>query len=121
MTSGSGTGAGANADDLHRALSGKDGDRDRAVAQQTRRVVLASLGVINEMKAGHRRNRAVAVAVTLFVFLIVGPPVWWLADTLIEEERLTSPISEIAVWGFLMSTAVLGSALLAGWLRRNKS
>lgn len=118
MTSGSVTDAGANADDLARALSGNDGDRDRAVAQQTRRVVLASLGVIKDIKADHRRNRAVAIAVTLLVFFVVGPPVWWLADTLIEEERLTSPISEIAVWGFLMSTAVLGSALLAGWLRR---
>jgi hypothetical protein len=118
MTLGSGAGAGANANDLHAALSGNDGDRDRAVAQQTRRVVLASLGVIKDIQAGHRRNRAVAIAVTLLVFFIVGPPVWWLADTLIEEERLTSPISEIAVWGFLMSTAVLGSALLAGWLRR---
>jgi hypothetical protein len=118
MTVGSVTGSGANADELARALSGKDADRDRAVAQQTRRVVLASLGVIKDMNAGHRRNRAVAIAATLLVFFVVGPPVWWLADTLIEEERLTSPVSEIAVWGFLMSTAVLGSALLAGWLRR---
>jgi len=107
-----------NNDELTRALAGRDADRDRAVAHQTRRVVLASLGVLNDIKADHKRNRAVAVAATLLIFFIVGPPVWWLADTLIEEERLTSPLSEFGVWGFLVSTALLGSALLAGWLRR---
>ena len=65
----------------------------------------------------------IPLGIGLYAFAVGGigiiiPPVWWLADTLIEEERLTSPVSEIAVWGFLMSTAVLGSALLAGWLRR---
>jgi len=110
------TGTGANMDELARALT--DADRDRAVAHQTRRVVLASLGVLKDIKADHKRNRAVAVAATLLIFFIVGPPVWWLAATLIEEERLTSPLSEIGVWGFLISTALLGSALLAGWLRR---
>ncbi len=109
--------AGASRDVIG-ALSGGQADRERAVAHQTRRVVMASLGVIKELQAGHKRNRAVAVAATLLVFFLVGPPLWWLADTLIEEERLTSPVSEIAVWGFLMSTAVLGAALLAGWLRR---
>ncbi|HEX3894468.1 MAG TPA: hypothetical protein VHW46_17960 [Terracidiphilus sp.] len=118
MNLGSVTGSGAGADDLARVLSGVDADRDRAVAQQTRRVVLASLGVLKEINAERRKNRAVALAATLLVFFIVGPPVWWLADTLIEEERLTSVVSEIAVWGFLMSTALLGSALLAGWMRR---
>jgi hypothetical protein len=52
------------------------------------------------------------------VFFVVGPPVWWIADTLIEEERLNSLASEITVWGFFFSTALLGSALVAGWVRR---
>jgi hypothetical protein len=69
-------------------------------------------------KADHKRNRAVALAATLLVFFVVGPPVWWIADTLIEEERLTGMVSEIAVWSFFMSTALLASALLAGWMRR---
>jgi hypothetical protein len=112
------TSSGANTDDLARALARNDADRDRAVAHQTRRVVMASLGVLQDIKAGHRRNRAVAIAATLLIFFVVGPPVWWLADTMIEEERLTSFLSEIGVWGFLMSTALIGSALLAGWLRR---
>lgn len=112
------TGTGANANELTRALAGNDADRDRAVAHQTRRVVIASLGVIQDLKATHRRSRSVAVAATLLVLFIVAPPVWWIADTLIEEERLTSLASQIAVWGFLMSTALLGTALLVGWLRR---
>jgi len=112
------TGTGVNAEELTRALAGTDADRERAVAHQTRRVVMASLGVIQELKANHRRNRAVAVAATLLVLFIVAPPVWWIADSLIEEERVTSLASQIALWGFLMSTALLGAALLVGWLRR---
>jgi hypothetical protein len=100
------------------ALAGMTADRDRLVAQQTGRVVIASLGVMRGQKADHRRNRAVAVAATLLVFFVVAPPVWWMADALIEEERVTSPVSEIAVWGFFMITALLASALLAGWMRR---
>jgi len=109
---------GASANELTRALAGADADRDRAVAYRTRRVVMASLGVIQEQKADHRRNRSVAVAATLLVLFIVAPPVWWIADTLIEEEKLTSLAGQIALWGFLMSTALLGAALLVGWLRR---
>jgi hypothetical protein len=125
MTPGAVTGTGQNtnpetksAGDVLAALAGKSADRERAVAQKARRVVLASLGVMQERKAGLRRSRAVAIAATLLVFFVVGPPVWWIADTLLEEERVTSLVGEIAVWGFFMSTALLASALLAGWMRR---
>lgn len=100
------------------ALSGIHANRQREVAHRTRRVVLASMGLMRERKAGGRRRRAVAIAATLIVFFVVGPPVWWIADTLIEEERLTSTVSQISVWSFFVCTALLASALLAGWLRR---
>ena len=59
-----------------------------------------------------------AVSGALLVFFVVGPPIWWIADTLIEEERITSVAAEITVWGGFLCTALLASALVAGWLRR---
>lgn len=99
-------------------MSGFSGDRDRATAERTRRVVMASAGLMREQQAGRKKIRSMALAATLVVLFVVGPPIWWIAETLIEEEHLTSLMSELAVWGFFSVTALLGSALLAGWLRR---
>lgn len=125
MTSGAvtdtarGTGAKTGSqDEVLAGLAGGGAERERAVAYTTRRVVLASLGVLKEQKADRRRSRAVALAAAVVVLFVVGPPLWWLADTLVEDELVTSVTGQIGVWAFLLCAALLASALVAGWVRQ---
>lgn len=107
---------GANRD-LLAALAGKQAARDRAVAQTTRRVVLTSLGVIEEQRVGRKRSRAVALAALVLVLLALGPFVWRVTDDLIGGEHLADIATQTSLWICILCPAVLAAVIVAGWAR----
>ena len=104
--------------DLISALGGRDANRERAVAHRTRRVVMSSLGVMQEQKQGRKRARGVALAVALIVVLLLGPLVWEFTDSLIAGEHLGDPGSELVILACLVCSALLAAAVVAGWRRK---
>ena len=108
-----------NKSELASSLAGNlSAERDREVAHSTRRVVLASLGVLNDQREGRKRIRSLALAATLLVLLVVGPLVWWAADNLISGEHMGDLTSEFSLWVCILCPALLAAALMAGWLRK---
>src|SRR5882762_4941845 len=78
---------GVDTSDLLSALSGLEANRERAVAYRTRRVVQSSVGVMQEQTQSRLRTRAVAVAVTFFVLLLITPLIWEATDSFIAGEH----------------------------------
>jgi hypothetical protein len=103
--------------DLLAALSGKQAGRDRAVAEKTRRVVMASLGVMQDQKAGRQHTRSLVLASLLLVLLALGPFVWRVADDLIGGEHISDIATQASLWVCVLCPVILAAVLVAGWSR----
>lgn len=102
--------------DLVSALAGREANRERAVSFRTRRVVMASHGVLLEEEAGRKRCRSLALAAGLVILLLLPAPVWWAVNTLLDEHH-QGLAGQLSVLIFFMSAALLAS-VLAGWMRK---
>lgn len=103
--------------DLISALAGNRADRECAVAHRTRRVVLASMGVMQEQKAGRRQVRCVALASILLVFLGLGPLAWWVTYNLMSVAHVGELSCQLSLIAGILCPAILAAALVAGWAR----
>jgi hypothetical protein len=122
LAGGSETGADDNrglvSADLVSALSGKQAGREQAVAYRTRRVVLASHGVMQDQKAGRRRGRALALASILLLVLAMGPFVWRVTDDIVAGEHWSDAATQGSLWICILFPALVAAALVAGWMRQ---
>jgi hypothetical protein len=104
--------------ELISSLAGGEATRDRIVAQKTSQVVLTSLGVLKGQKEGRKRSRSLALAAILLVLLALGPFIWRVADDLVGGELLCDTATQASLLVCIVCTALLASALIAGWRRR---
>jgi hypothetical protein len=125
------TGAGPAADDGNRdlaerelanhellsALAGKQAGHERTVAEKTRRVVMASAGVMRDQRADRRRSRSLVLAALLLMFLALGPFVWRVADDLMGGEHWSDIATQTSLWVCIAGPAMLAAVLVAGWSR----
>lgn len=104
--------------DLVAALAGRQANRDGAIAYRTRRVVMASLGVMQQQKAGRKRSRAVAISSLLVALLLLGPAIWHVAENLIGGDRFGDVTTQFSLWFGFLCLALVGAVVVAGWARR---
>ena len=104
--------------ELISSLTGGEAGRDRAVAQKTSRVVLASLGVMQGQRVVRKRSKALALAAILLVVMALGPFVWHVADELIGGEFLSDIPTQSSLLVCILCAALLAAALVAGWRRK---
>jgi len=109
--------ANANRESLLSALAGGDAGRERQVAENTRRVVMASAGVMKDQRSDRNRSRSLALAGFLLVLLALGPFVWHVADDLIGGEHWSDMATQTSLWVCILCPALLAAALVAGWSR----
>ena len=105
--------------DLVAALAGTQAAREGAVAHRTRRVVLGSLGVMQEQKGRRNRSRAMAMVGILLAGLGMAPFVWHLADDLISGEHLCDLTTQLSLMICVLCPALVAAVLVAGWMRRS--
>lgn len=117
-SAGNGNSGPAANQELLSALAGRQAARDAAVAHRTRRVVMASIGVMQQQKAGRKRSRAVAISFILVSLLVLGPAVWRVADDLIGGERFSDVSTQFSLWFCFLCVAIVAAVLVAGWARR---
>jgi hypothetical protein len=106
--------------DLIAAIAGKQAVRESAVAERTRRVVMASLGVMRNQKSDRRRARSIALAGVVVVLLVFGPLLWRIAEDLLTEDFTSDIALQSSFWASLLCVATLAAVLVAGWSQRNK-
>ena len=106
--------------DVLSALAGKQAGRERAVAENTRRVVLASAGVMKDQRADRKRSKSLALASILLMVLALGPFIWRVSDDIIGGEHWSDIATQTSLWVCVLCPALLAAALVAGWSRINR-
>ncbi|MGH9599124.1 MAG: hypothetical protein ACRD27_04635 [Terracidiphilus sp.] len=109
----------SNDGELISALAGRQANRDSAVAHRTRRVVLTSLGVMQQQKAGGKRSRSVALAGVLVALFLLGPALWRVADDLIGGERFGDIATQFSLFFCVLCVAIVAAVLIACWAHRS--
>jgi hypothetical protein len=110
----------ADADNSLRNLAASIGnaERDREVARSTRRVVMASMGVMQDQQALRKRTRSVALAALVVLMLVIGPLAWLAVEYFNSGGHMGDLSAEFSLWVCILCPAILAAALVAGWLRK---